>query len=407
MRLLLVAVLIVGAIQAPPQPQRPVIRSGVIRVSTDLVVRDERGQFVADLREEDLEIYEDGVKQTIASFSLIHGGRVIADRPPMAATAGPGLLLPPVRPPGDASGRAFLFVIDDLHLDFSNTGRLRDLLKRISSELVHDGDLIAIVSTGPSSIAVDLTYDRTRLDEAIRRVSGAALKPAEIMETPGGASGQAEIRYRAHVAFSTAYEIVQKLELLHSRRKICVYISNGYDFDPFSRSRAQAGAGRFSFDSWRGAGDVPDTNPFGRRGDEFAAADLAAELAELTRQANRANTTIYTIDPRGLAGPVPDPSQAKVDPQDWQDHLRETQSSLRVLADLTGGFAVVNSNDFAKALKRIDNETSDYYMIGYNSSNADPRKTRRTIEIRVKSTSGRKADRYEISYRRSYALQPR
>jgi hypothetical protein len=26
---------------------------------------------------------------------------------------------------------------------------------------------------------------------------------------------------------------------------------------------------------------------------------------------------------------------------------------------------VIDSNDFAKALKRIDNETSDYYMIGY------------------------------------------
>jgi len=396
-----------GAIQAAPQPQRPVIRSNVIRVSTDLVVRDDRGQFVADLREDDLEVYEDGVKQKIGSFSLIHGGRVIADRPPMAAMAGPGLLLPPVRPPGDASGRAFLFLVDDLHLDFSDTGRLRELLKRISTELVHDGDLIAIVSTGPSSIAVDLTYDRTRLDEAIRRVSGAALKPQEIIETPGGASGLPETRYRAHVAFSTAYQILQNLEPFHSRRKVCVYISNGYDFDPFARSRAQAGTGRFSFDSWRGEGDVPDANPFGRSGDEFAAADLAAELAELTRQANRANTTIYTIDPRGLAGPLPDPSQTKVDAQDWQAHLRETHSSLRVLAELTGGFAVIDSNDFAKALKRIDNETSDYYMIGYDSSNVDLLKKRRTIEIRVKPTPKRKADRYQLSYRKAYALQPR
>ena len=31
-----------------------------------------------------------------------------------------------------------------------------------------------------------------------------------------------------------------------------------------------------------------------------------AELAELTRQANRANATLYTIDPRGLVG-GPDP----------------------------------------------------------------------------------------------------
>ena len=72
---------------------------------------------------------------------------------------------------------------------------------------------------------------------------------------------------------------------------------------------------------------------------------------------------------------------------DWQDHIRETQSSLRVIADLTGGFAVVNSNDFDKALKRIDAETSDYYVLGYYSSNPDPFKKRRNIEIKVKGTA--------------------
>ena len=39
-----------------------------------------------------------------------------------------------------------------------------------------------------------------------------------------------------------------------------------------------------------------------------------------------------------------------------------------MLADLTGGIAVVNQNDFTKALKRIDQETSDYYVVGYYST---------------------------------------
>ena len=65
--------------------------------------------------------------------------------------------------------------------------------------------------------------------------------------------------------------------------------------------------------------------------------------------------------------------------------MRSSQDSLRVLADLTGGIAVVNQNDFTKALKRIDQETSDYYVVGYYSSNPDPTKKRRTIEVKVKS----------------------
>jgi hypothetical protein len=87
--------------------------------------------------------------------------------------------------------------------------------------------------------------------------------------------------------------------------------------------------------------------------------------------------------------------------QDWQDHLRETQSSLRVIAELTGGYAVINQNDFDKALKRIDSETSDYYVLGYYSSNPDPLKKRRTIEVRVK-----KAGKYDLKYKTAYTLRP-
>ena len=58
----------------------------------------------------------------------------------------------------------------------------------------------------------------------------------------------------------------------------------------------------------------------------------------------------------------------QVDPIEWETHLRKQQDSLRVLAEQTGGIAVVNTNDFSKALKRIDAETSDYYVLGYYST---------------------------------------
>jgi VWFA-related protein len=63
--------------------------------------------------------------------------------------------------------------------------------------------------------------------------------------------------------------------------------------------------------------------------------------------------------------------------------VRETQDSLRVLAEETGGIAIVNSNDFDKGLKRIDNETSDYYVLGYYSSNPDPLRRTRRIDVRT------------------------
>ena len=72
-----------------------------------------------------------------------------------------------------------------------------------------------------------------------------------------------------------------------------------------------------------------------------------------------------------------------VNPMEWQDHVRKTQDSLRVIANETGGIAVVNQNDFTKALKRIDAETSDYYVLGYYSNNPDPLKRTRKIEVKV------------------------
>jgi VWFA-related protein len=125
---------------------------------------------------------------------------------------------------------------------------------------------------------------------------------------------------------------------------------------------------------------------------------LVRELAELTRAANRANATFYTIDPRGLvAGPDIDQN---LETQEWQTHIRETQDSLRVLAEQTGGIAVVNQNDFDKALKRIDAETSDYYVLGYYSSNPDPLRRTRKIEVRARR------DGVNVWSRTSYSLRP-
>jgi VWFA-related protein len=367
-------------------------------VTTDVIARDRNGQFVGDLTRDDLELFEDGVKQDISSLTVVRGGRVYTLQAAPAAPTQEGLVLPPPRPPNDEAGRVLLLFVDDLHLDFRNTGRIRDLFKKIATTLVHEGDLFGVVSTGPSSLAIDLTYDRRRLDEAIKRISGSGLKPSDILQAPETADGPSEVKYRAHVAFSTAYDILQNLEKIQNRRKAVIYVSNGYDFNPFQETRA--GQNPYSLGRNDPASNYANDagDPFSRQGNQFADADLARELAELTRAANRANTTFYTIDPRGLVG-APDLDE-NIDPVEYGEYVRKSQDSLRVIADLTGGIAVVNQNDFDKALKRIDAETSDYYMLGYYSSNPDP--TRRTRQIEVKT----RRDGVTVWARSSYSLKP-
>ena len=373
-----------AAQQQPPQPQQnpqqPTFRVAVDLVTTDVIVRDSRnGQFVSDLKTEEFEVYEDGVKQEIVSLVLTHGGRVFNVQAPPPAPVQEGIILPAARPTNDAAGRVFLIFIDDLHLDFRLTPRTRDLMQRMLKNLVHEGDMFGIVSTGTSSISEQLTYDRQVLESSIKRVTGSGLRPEDLIKTAQTSQGPAELRYRAHVAFSTAYQLMRNLEQLRNRRKAVIYISSGYDFNPFVQSRLKYQAEMFG-----STAEDQDLDPFTNprmQGQQFAEADLVRELAELTRAANRANATFYTIDPRGLvAGPDLD---QQVETQEWQEHVRETQDSLRVLAEQTGGIAVVNQNDFDRALKRIDAETSDYYVLGYYSNNPDPLKRTRRIEVKT------------------------
>jgi VWFA-related protein len=207
---------------------------------------------------------------------------------------------------------------------------------------------------------------------------------------------------------------LQELEKVHNRRKAVVYVSDGYDFNPFQDARlglmepnspfAQNEMMRSQNQAARQNSDGSSSNQTDpltqqqKQNETFADADLARELGDLTRAANRANTTFYTIDPRGLVGGSDIDEQ--VDPTQWSDYLRKSQDSLRVIAEETGGIAVVNQNDFDKALKRIDAETSDYYVLGYTSTNSDPSRRRRQIEVRVTRKD------MTVFYRKEYVLKP-
>jgi VWFA-related protein len=409
--------------QPPAQPpasatttqQKPTFRVQVDLVTNDIVVRDDKGNFIPDLKKDEFEVYEDGVKQELTSMTVVTGGRVTNVLAPPPPPPPEGIILPPSRPKTDVSGRIFLFFVDDLHLQFHNTGRVRDLFKRISKELVHDGDMFGIVSSGPSSIAVDMTYDKARLEEAIKKIAGSELKPTDIINGSSGAEGPSEVRYRAHVAFSTVNDLLNNLESVHNRRKALVYVSDGYDFNPFQDARlglmepnspfaqnefarSQNQMRQTDDGSGNASNAVDPLTQQQKQSEQFADADLARELGELTRQANRANVTMYTIDPRGLVGMGDIDEQ--VDPRQWGEFVRKSQDSLRVIAEETGGIAVVNQNDFSKALKRIDAETSDYYVLGYYSSNPDSSRRRRQVDVKVTRKGA------TVWFRKEYVLKP-
>src|SRR5262249_9728086 len=160
--------------------------------------------------------------------------------------------------------------------------------------------------------------------EAIEKVMGSAPTPNEIIQgaTMETQEGPQNLKYSAHVAFATVYDMLDALSKITDRRKSFIYVSSGYTWDPFTDTRykqiqkAYADAGDYNTDS-NGTPNVSQApnNPVDptklgpydvmadqsyRQRTEFNESDLDRELVEVVAAARRANVVFYTLDPRGL-----------------------------------------------------------------------------------------------------------
>jgi len=378
--------------QAPPPPDdSPVFRSGVTLVTTDVIPRDANGRFLPDLTKDDFVVYEDGQAQEIASLVLVHGGRVFNQLAPPAPVQ-EGIVLPSSAPMDDAAGRVFVLFIDDMHLSVTDTPKINKVLHQVAETLIHEGDMFGIISSGRSNINVQMTRDRKLLYAAIDDVVGEGLSPRDMVTAIQANSTQMENRWRAQQTFKTARATVDNLAEVRNRRKAFIYVSGGYDFDPFEDARVMAlvrSMDRSGLLTGEDDMTLPDINDPDRgrfdevisRGETFSEAELHLEVLQLTEAANRANVSFYTVDPRGL-GSAAD-LNFDVRELEWNEYVSNQRNSLRALAELTGGIAVVNRNDFDDAFREIDAETSDYYILGFYSGNPDPTHHTRRLRVQV------------------------
>ncbi|MBZ0113795.1 MAG: VWA domain-containing protein, partial [Thermoanaerobaculia bacterium] len=101
--------------------------------------------------------------------------------------------------------------------------------------------------------------------------------------------------------------------------------------------------------------------------------DLTRNFQQVATHANTNRVTFYTIDATGLRAPTATaaehgrqgPSPAVEDR--YQHNL---QAPLRQLADITGGQAILNTNDVGPALERASQDFYSYYSLGYRPSHA-------------------------------------
>jgi hypothetical protein len=113
------------------------------------------------------------------------------------------------------------------------------------------------------------------------------------------------------------------------------------------------------------------------------------EFKNVVQASRRGNCAIYFVDTMGLGGmPVQmtaefGPAMANEDiGSAFAENLERSEGAESIAAD-SGGFSVKNSNDLAKGLQRIADETRVYYLIGYNPTNTARDGKFRKIELKV------------------------
>ena len=376
-----------AAAQPPPASQAPEptprFTSGAEVVAVDLVVRDKKGRLVTDLRQDEIEILEDGVPQKIASYRAIQAAASGAGVPGSDAAAAAAPALAPAVAAAATPRRVVLIF-----------GRVSSDGRRLAQSA---GEEFARKHTTPQTAVTVVRIDRGLVPVLDRASDPAAVKEAvrEATAAIGGGPARAGGPEGADTTYSG-----QQL------------------------SRFQGGAG---------ANDLSQTDSIalvnalvtvvdglkadaGRKTVLFFSEGFAVPpgyehvFADLQSRANRANVSFYGIDVRGLqlstqlgssgaalataAAISAQQSQAGSESAATREQMTQDdtlQTSLRsdvvdTLAHLstsTGGFLVTQTNDFGRPLARIAEDIRGYYEASYVPSTPAAPGQFRKIEVRV------------------------
>ena len=355
-------------------------------IEVDAFVTDGAGNPVANLKVDDFELYEDGKKQQIQSFTPVNLPIVKADRPLYAAHA----IEPDVRTNEGGEGRVYMILLDDIHVEPARALRVRTALHQFIERSFGTNDLAAVVRVRNSGDSQDFTNNPRLLLRAIDRftgnvprergsnavaatpdpttglllptavATGEARPTAANLETVllpgvgGTSSADSEVAKEARDVSSRIRELSEFLAGVRGRRKSLLLVSEGSPLDTYTATGQAATIGSI----------------------------VVEDIRKAVAAATRGNVTIYAIDPRHLM-PVEtnDLSAAELQSTTGQ---RLSQDSLREISYETGGFASMNMNSLDRAFERIVNENSAYYVLGFSSSNERRDGSYRKLEVRVR-----------------------
>lgn len=397
--LLIISAINITAQQTQPKPSKSddVVRVNTNLVQTDVMVFDKDGKFVKGLKREDFELRVDGKPRDLSFFEQVQAGK-IDEEAKLAAARGQSRTNKKTEQPQTITldrGRTVFFFVDDLHLSAESMIRMKKLIARFIDREIGQNDQAGVfTSSGQLGFLQQITDNKDVLNKAVNTLKyyQADVRDFDypqmtvyqallidrnnkdvvdyfveemLKQNPGMRRDMAELIVRSRsrnllqqsgrfvdVTLQTVRNLIKDSAPLPGR-KLIFFITDGFILD----------------------------NSF---------SDAFSSINQITTQAAKSHTVIYSIDARGLVSGFQDASSsAPVDPtgrlsRGSAGELTSTQDGLYALAKDTGGRAFINTNDAEPLIKKALEETSEYYLLAWSSDDELIRGEKfRKVEVKI------------------------
>ena len=368
------------------------------------------GRIVEGLQAADFQILENGQPQTVENVEFVRVEPVLSE----SERRDPNSMSEMLQQAADPHNRVFVVFLDMLHVSVFGSHISRRPLVDSLNRIIGEKDLFGVMTQNNDPRAMTLGRRLISIEEQLTKhwtwgernsKLSDATDPMEVMlkgcyefkPVPGfpfwlvDDNGQERYLYQLLIdrrredrTLTALEKLVDQMGAMREARSVALVITEGWrlfnrdlglaeesKYYGVQRPVVGSSGGRVTLGDQTGNADTyRDVKACQDELVRLAGLDHRQRLRDLTLRANRANVSFYPVNPSGLV--VFDTPMSLDKPpslEEDQNRLRNRRHGLEDLASATDGIAVLNTNDMAAGLKRIIDDVSAYYLLGYYSTN--------------------------------------
>lgn len=362
----------------------------VYSVLVDVIITDKNGRHVNDLRPEEFEVHDNGVKQKIDSVELQTADVAQVIKAPTGNAQ-------PAATPAARRTNIITFLMDYSTTDFANQKFVRDGAIRYINEKIGPNDLVAVFSINIGGLRALQPFisDKKLLAASLGKgdVSGSAHK-GERESLNATIEGEHQIGFGEPTSQGSSSGFVPSegtagaaIGSARGRAMIAQRIENSFivlrSFTDSLVARPILAAIKSIAIAEK---DIPGRKTLVLFSEGFVITPTVEDsMRDAVDTANKTNLAVYTVNTKGLTEKAVSSrgelesinanlGRARVGSSAGEslfDRARQVgsdqdESPLRFIANSTGGFLIRNTNDFEVGLLRVDDDIRSYYLLSYH-----------------------------------------